>query len=469
MATAALPLPKPRNRIWPLVAMLVALAGAAALWLAYRGGGTESAAAQALDRQGTQFVKLGLMLGRLAPSEVDSYFGPENLQPAEADPLPTFAELQSQVEALAKELETAGGSVTDHRHLRLQERTRRLLALVGAMKGGSSLSFDEEAKSLYGLDPIALDESKFAVARKELDRLLPGSGSLTSRVEAFRQEFLVPEDLRPKLFARALEECRQRTMKHWRLPPSERLDVEWTKSVDAAWHRYHGNFRSTLQVNPQAVAFLGSTVDVACHEGYPGHHAQFVMAEAQAGAGGLPIEDRMVLLRSPGSVVREGAADYAVSLALPPAERLAFERDVLFPMAGFAPEKAERFERVRQLLDQLAPAALPILRDYRDRKLGGEAAAAALDSRALIASPQALLGFVDALGAYAVGYTGVREQVRSTVETVAAKDEAERWRRLLCLLLLADSAPLGRVAMAIDQGAAKGGISPLAFAPLCGE
>ncbi|CAN5235378.1 hypothetical protein BH10PSE13_BH10PSE13_01470 [soil metagenome] len=241
-----------------------------------------------------------------------------------------------------------------------------------------------------------------------------------------------------------------RTVQHWKLPASERLVVEWTSDVGAAWHRYHGNFRSTLQVNPQAVAFLGSLIDVACHEGYPGHHVQFLLAEAEAGARHLPVEDRIVLLRSPGSVVREGAADYAVSLVFPPSDRLAFERDVLFPMSGFSPSDASRFEQVRSLLDQLAPAALPILRAYHDHVLTADEAAAALNREALIASPQALLAFVDTLGAYVTGYTGVREQVRGIVDAGRPAGDV-RWGRLRCLLRLADEMPLGRIAERIGR------------------
>lgn len=451
MAMNALLLPRRRPRAWVTVAVLAALFAVAALWWAYHDRTGTSAAGAPLEGQAKQFVTLGLTLGRLFPSEVDSYFGPAALTPSAGEPQPSLERLRNDLAQLDLALRDQPAA-NDDRHRRLAERTRRLLALVDIMRLPTPLPFDEEAQRLYGLAPASADERHYRETRAALDRLLPGGGSLTQRVEEFRRQFVIPEDRRQAVFTRALAECRKRTLQHWPLPRAERLDIEWTSDVGAAWHRYHGNFRSSLQINPQAVAFLGSATDVACHEAYPGHHAQFVLAEAAAGAGPRPVEDSIVLLRSPGSVIREAAADFGVSLVFPPDDRLAFERDVLFPMAGFPPSTAARFEQVRQLLDTLAPAALPILRAYRDRRINAEAAAATLDQEALIASPQALLAFVDTVGAYVTGYTGVREQVRGIVDAGGPPNDAVRWARLRCVVQLADAAPLGRVATAISAG-----------------
>ncbi len=59
-------------------------------------------------------------------------------------------------------------------------------------------------------------------ARAELARLLPGGGSLTARVDAFRDRFLIPEAKRKAVFQRALAECRARTAAHWPLPRGEK-------------------------------------------------------------------------------------------------------------------------------------------------------------------------------------------------------------------------------------------------------
>ncbi|QJU59603.1 hypothetical protein HL653_19230 [Sphingomonas sp. AP4-R1] len=383
------------------------------------------APADPVEAQARRFVELALAFGQTDEKEVDAYFGPDSLRPKADAKVPSLDDLQRDLTTLAVDIAADPGPVTPRR-TRLASRVAHLQALIGTIQKPRSLSFDEEARRVYGIDPAPVDAAAMARAVAELGRLLPGRGPLAARVDAFRARYVIPEDKREALFDRALGECRRRTRAHWPLPSTERVDVEWTTSVDAAWHRYRGNYHSQLQINPQAVAFLGSAIDVACHEAYPGHHAQFVMQTLAARPNGLPIEERVVLLRSPDSMFREGAANYGVDLAFPPADRLAFERDVLFPLAGFPATDAARFEKVRALIDVLAPATAPILRDYRDGRITADAAAAALQRDALVSSPQALLGFVDQLGAYALGYTVARDWVADRVAAAAGKD-GDRW------------------------------------------
>jgi len=419
MASRHAPLSR-RHLLWIITGVLAALALLAVVRLALRPAGEDP-----LDRQGRRFVELALALGQTDAKEVDTYFGPDALRPKADQPARTLDDLQRDLTALAGEI--AKDPASD-RQTRLADRIAHLLALIETIRAPHAASFDEEARRVYAIDPVPVNAAAMTAARFELARLLPGSGPLADRVDAFRARYVIPEDKRQAVFTRALAECRRRTRAHWRLPATERLEVEWTPTVDAAWQRYRGNYHSQLQINPQAVAFLGSALDVACHEGYPGHHAQFVVQEMAAGSAGLPIEDKIVVLRSPDSMFREGAANYGVDLAFPPADRLAFERDVLFPLAGFPRPDAERFEKVRALIDTVAPATAPILRDYRDGRLSPDAAAAALQQDALVSSPQALLGFVDALGPYALGYTVARQWVGSRVAEAAGN--GDRWQEL---------------------------------------
>lgn len=411
-------------------------------------GATPSAPEPVIERQARRYVSLALTLGAIAPGEVDSYFGPADITPVAGKR--SLPELRADLGDLTAELRDGAGPRTPRR-AKLAERTDRLLALVNTMGPVPKLPFDEEARSLYGLAPTTLDGAGFARDRAALDRLLPGPGPLVQRVEAFRRRFLIPQARRGAVFDSALAECRRRTLLHWRLPPFERLDVQWTDAVDEPWHRYWGAYRSTLQINPNAVAFLGSAVQVACHEAYPGHHVQFTLADVAAGPVGLPVEERVVLVRSPAAVLREGAAEFGSSLAFPPADRLAFDRDVLMPLAGLPQREAAHFEEVRALLDRLGLAAYPILRDYRDGRLDEPAAATALERDALIASPKPLLDYTDAIGAYLAGYTAVREGVR---RRVMAPGPGDPWERLRCLLAAADEAPLARPGLSIPRCAA---------------
>jgi hypothetical protein len=188
---------------------------------------------------------------------------------------------------------------------------------------------------------------------------------------------------------------------------------------------------------------VGSAVDVACHEAYPGHHAQFLVMDADAGTGGVVMENTVVLLRSPISMLREGAAEYGVDLAFPPAERLAFERDVLFPLAGLDPSQAGKYATVHRLVSELRSNMMPILRDYRDNRLTSEIAGRELASSALVTSPHSLLSFVDELGPYVLGYTVAGNTLRRYVEARSSQSGEDRWTVLRRILAQGDVNVLG--------------------------
>lgn len=405
-----------------VVALLFAL-----LALFHFGIPSPVAPADPLETQARRFVELALAFGLTDAQEIDTYFGPESLRPKPGTKAPSFDQLETDLDQLARDISADPGPASPRR-MRLEGRIASLQALIHTIQRPRSVSFDEEAKQVFGIDTTTIDQAAMARARSELDRLLPGPGAVSARVDAFRARYVIPANKREIIFARALGECRRRTRAHWPLPPTERLDVEFTSNVDAAWHRYRGGYRSQLQINPTAIAFLGSSLDVACHEAYPGHHSQFLMQDLAAGAAGLPIEERLVILRSPDTIFREGAANYGVDLAFPSADRLAFERDILFPLAGFNPAEAEKFEKVRALIDVLAPATVPILRDYRDGRLMADDAAIALRRDALVSSPEALLAFVDQFGPYALGYTLARNWVADRV--AADTRNGDRWAAL---------------------------------------
>lgn len=423
-----------------LLALLALLAAALIFWWpVVRTRDPEAA----LDEQARRFTSLALALARTDAREVDGYFGPAALErEAAAAPPQSLADLQAALTALRNDV-ADGGDAASPRRRRLVDRVERLSALVGLIRKPGALRFAEEAERIYAFPMAgAADAPGRQVALRRLSALLPGEGPLAARVAAYRGRFVIPGDRREAVFRRALAECRLRTLAHWRLPPEERVEIEWTGKVAAAWHRYRGGYRSTLQVNPAAVALPGEALDVACHEGYPGHHAQFVMMEAGAGPAGLPPEERIVLLRSPDSLLREGAANYGVGLALPPDERLAFVRDVLFPLAGLPPAEAATYDEVHRLVGELGLAVLPTLAAYRDGTMPADAAAAALEREALIASPQALLGFVDALGAYAIGYTAGRDRIGAQVLARGRANCGDPWTALGDLVSRPDAAAL---------------------------
>lgn len=391
-------------------------------------GASARAAPDPLDAQGAHFVMLATSLGQLYPKEIDAYWGPPELDRRTRGPRPSMAGLRRDLGQLRG---AVAGDAPSPRRDRLLARLDQLTALLTVLEHPRAMPFDAQARAIYGLSVPPPDSKALAHAQAVLARSLPGRGAVSTRLAQWRARFVIPDDRRRAVFMRALAECRARTQAHWPLPPGEAVDVVWTGAVPAAWHRYQGHGRSLLQINPDAVADPGTALNVACHEAYPGHHVQFLAMEAAAGPHGLPVEDTVVILRSSDQVLREGAADAGVDVVFPAAARLAFTRDVLFPMAGLNPRQAVAFETIRAAASALSPAALPVLRDYYDGHMASGDAVARLVMDAQVASPEAMLDFTHDTGAYVLGYTAARAMVAACLTQPRIED---RWRTLRAMV-----------------------------------
>ena len=192
-------------------------------------------------------------------------------------------------------------------------------------------------------------------------------------------DFVIPSDRLDQVFETAIAECRRRTLVHVDLPADESFTVEYV--TDKSWSGYNwyqGNFRSLIQVNTDLPIYIDRAVDLACHEGYPGHHIYNVLLEQHlVRERGWP-EFSVYALFSPQSLIAEGTANYGIEVAFPSEEPLAFEREVLFPAAGLDASRATEYYQVQALVGHLDYAGNEAARRY----LNGEIdRAAAVDGR----------------------------------------------------------------------------------------
>jgi hypothetical protein len=180
---------------------------------------------------------------------------------------------------------------------------------------------------------------------------------------------------------------------------------------------------------------IDRALDLAAHEGYPGHHVYNALLEQRfaqpAPEGRGWVEFTVYPLFSPQSLIAEGTANFGIEVAFPGEERLAFERDVLFPLAGLDPSEAERWARVQTEMKVLAFADNEAARGYLDGRLDRPEAEAFLVRYSLRTGAQAAqrLRFIDTYRSYVINYNLGEQLVRDWVErqggTVADPDR--RW------------------------------------------
>jgi len=393
-----------------------------------------------LDPVARRYVILGLNLGKHDPNYVDAYYGPDSLRSAaEAESL-SVAEVRAGAESLIAVL---GDSVPAYADSLIGRRHRSLRVQLGSMAtrarmlSGERLTFDEEAKALYDVVPPHYGDAHFDSLLAQLDGILPGRGSLADRYQRFRNHLMIPAARVDTVFKTAVAACRARTQAHTALPPGERFDLEYVK--DTPWNAYNwyqGGYRSVIQVNLDFPVPLDKAVDLACHEGYPGHHVYNATLEQALVRERGWTEFSMYPLFSPLSLIAEGTANFGIDMAFPPAERVAFERDSLFPLAELDPSLAELNAEVRQILLSLNYARNEVARRYLDGELDPAAARAAMQRYWLITPEEAAknLRFIDTYRSYVINYNLGRDLVAAWVERTAAGAPGARWSAFRALL-----------------------------------
>jgi hypothetical protein len=394
----------------------------------------------ALDSIAGRYVTLALGLGAHDRDYVDAYYGPGSLKAkAKAESL-GVAEIRRQADSLIGVLGDTVPAYADsmvrmrHRYLRTQLGS---LSARAGMLSGRKLGFDEEAKALYDATPPRFPDSHFDSLLARLDSLLPGSVPLARRFQQFRARMVIPAGRVDTVFKTAIAACRARTRAHMQLPQGERFDLEYVKGTPwNAYNWYKGDFHSLIQVNLDFPIQVDRAVDLACHEGYPGHHVYNASLEQALFRNRGWVEISVYPLFSPQSLIAEGSANYGIDMAFSPAERVAFERDSLFPLAGLDSSLAERNAAVRQVNEQLNYARNEVARRYLDGQLGRSEAQAAMSRYWLIAPDAAAkqLRFIDTYRSYVINYNLGRDLVSGWVQRHGGNDSAGRWRTFAALL-----------------------------------
>jgi hypothetical protein len=179
-------------------------------------------------------------------------------------------------------------------------------------------------------------------------------------------------------------------------------------------------------------------VDLACHEGYPGHHVYNALLEKHLVRDRGWVEFSVYPLFSPQSLIAEGTANYGIEVAFPGPARVAFEQAVVFPAAGLDPSQAGEYYRVQGLVERLAYAGNEAARRYLNGEIDRVAAAGWLERFALMPRDRAeqRVRFFDQYRSYVINYNLGKDLVRRFVEARpgVTDREARRWEEFEQLL-----------------------------------
>jgi hypothetical protein len=386
------------------------------------------------------YVKLVLAMGQHDPDYVDAYYGPPEWkkQSEEKKPLDAIA---LEATRLRDQLAKISAPTDEMERLRLAYLAKQLSALQARVRivKGERLKFDEESQALYDAVAPKFPDSHFQEILAKLEPKLPGEGTLLQRYENWRRAFVIPKDKLDAVFQLAIKACRERTLAHIKLPPNENFSVEYvTNKPWGGYNWYKGNYRSVIQVNTDLPIYIDRAIDLAAHEGYPGHHVYNALLEKNLVRDRGWVEFSVYPLFSPQSLIAEGTANFGKEVVFTKAERLAFEKEVLWPAAGIDPSRAEEFYAVQDLVKQLNYATNEAARRYVNGDIDANAAAIWLQKFALMDEKRAKQSarFIEKYRSYVINYNLGEDMVRSYIEKRGGTEQQpeQRWREFEQLL-----------------------------------
>lgn len=386
-----------------------------------------------LDSLAERYVKLSLDVGRYDPDFIDAYYGPAEWKPNSRieDTLPSS--INRAVTELIEDINSCPIPNITEEIARLHMLQKQCLAMNAKvnMLQGRRYSFDEEAELLYDIVPPHHPFSHFDELLSDLDELIPGKGDLPERYRAFASNFIIPVEKLDTVFQAAINEARSRTKEHFNLPPGENFAIEYVR--DKSWsgyNYYQGNSYSLIQINTDFPIYIERAIDLACHEGYPGHHVYNTLLEQNLVKNRGWIEFSLYPLFSPQSFIAEGSANYGIDLAFPGRQKLDFERRTLYPLAGLDSTQAERYSQIQDLRSKLNYAGNEVARLYLQGDIEREEAAALLEKYLLYEPDRALqrTRFIDQYRSYVINYNLGQDIIANFIRQEAGMDYGKRWQ-----------------------------------------
>jgi hypothetical protein len=365
-----------------------------------------------------RYLRLGLQLGRHVDGLVDSYYGPPELAAAvDAEPPADPASLAAAAEALLDELEDGW----------LRDQVAGIRTYAGVL-AGESWSYAAEVEGCYGVRPTFTDEKVFAAAHERLEELLPGDGTLAERKERWEASIRVPVEKVEETVAAVIEEARSWTRRLIELPDGEGVELEIVRDEPwLAFCEYLGDLRSRISLNVDLPHSGIELLVLAIHETYAGHHAERCCKEHVLVRGRGLLEEAIVLVPTPQSLLAEGIAGLAPFVLL--------EGEGGQALASVLHEAGVELDlqhalAVQRALDGLAPADVNAALLLYERG-AGEAETQRYLERWGLMTPQLATHVIRFLRepssrSYILTYSTGRELCRSYVA-----GDPERFRRLL--------------------------------------
>ena len=383
-----------------------------------------------IDLIARDYVVLALATKKLEPDWVETPEVPPDLR-AEGEALkpdgPAIADRAGKLIGRLDRLAIPRDRLGAERHEWLRASLVSLRMQLQA-KAGRKWPVAQEVELRYGFKPRFNPLAHYDPILARLDKQMSGEGTLAERINRLREASIVPPGKVQAVQDAALKECRRRASANLALPTGESVEMRWTDNpLFGGNNTYKGNGHSLAEFSSAYRWELDQLLWVTCHEIYPGHHTHFATRSAAlVGEEHWP-EFGVDLNYGPVIPAAEAVAEYGVGLAFPVEDRIRFERDVLYPLAGLKMRNANDWRAFWTVKSDMLGATATVAKLYLDGELDKEQAKQAFIRYRLMTPDGAnkIVRILDQIGSYViasdVGWMTIDQRLRN-------RPRAQQWR-----------------------------------------
>ncbi len=389
-----------------------------------------------------EYLLLGLELNKYIEGFVDAYYGPRLLseqvnKTAKVEPDRLVARARELIAAIdSHEAVDEGANARDPARAAWLRAQTVGLHTTAQRLAGVPIDYATEVELCYGVRPRRVSHEEVEEARQELERVIPGSGELRGRLNAYRDSFRVPPEKLQLILMDLKELFRARTSELFGLPEGESVEFEIVTSKPwSGFNYYLGDLKSRVAINADLPILSTSLPHLVAHEAYPGHHCEHVRKEVRLYRQLGQKEESIFLVGTPQCLIAEGLADFGLEIlfgvdGFDVVSRLMINRGISYP--------DQELKEVRSAFEILSNLRANAAWDLHQDGVPPEAVVEMLERDALLSRPRAEKS-VEFLTdptwrAYITCYVEGYQLVRSFVgrpESVSEVLRIERFKRLV--------------------------------------
>jgi hypothetical protein len=206
--------------------------------------------------------------------------------------------------------------------------------LISVENGKKNTDFEFESLQLFDIQAPNFSEQTFKLINEKLDNLIPGDAPIKDRFRDLNNKFIIPKNKMDTVFKSIISESRRRTKLYLLLPSDESIQIQYTaKNPNRGFYQYLGNNKGCIWINVEYPINLLNAIEIACHEGYAGHHVYNILMGRSQKDNDFK-EFNFCLLRGPQGFINEAIPSFSREMVFPANEEKDFVKQVLLPLVG---------------------------------------------------------------------------------------------------------------------------------------